>query len=147
MPSDPIATGGSLRVLLIEDRPSDVRLVQEMLKDVSSESFLVQVVGTITDALPRLRSGICDIVLLDLTLPDSRGLATFEQAYEANPDLPILLLTGQSDEKLALQAMRAGAQDYVVKGTVDAHTLGRTIRYAVERKRTEERLRYRIEFE
>jgi len=141
MPSDTPTTADPLRVLLVEDLPADVEFVREMLTEAAAESFVVQVVGNITDALPCLQSGDCDIVLLDLALPDSRGLATFERAHAANPDLPILLLSGRQDEKLALQAMRAGAQDYMVKGTVDSHTLARLIRYAVERKRTEERLR------
>jgi DNA-binding NtrC family response regulator len=84
-----------------------------------------------------LAAGDIDIVLLDLSLPDSLGLDTFTRVYDKAPCLPIIVLTGLDDEELAAKAVREGAQDYIIKGQVDSNLLARAIRYAIERKRAE----------
>ena len=92
-------------------------------------------------ALERLRQETFDVVLLDLGLPDSQGMETLTRTEEASGGLPIVVLTGLDDERFALEAVRAGAQDYLVKGRFNSELLVRTIRYAVERKRAEEEVR------
>jgi signal transduction histidine kinase len=124
-----------MRVLLVEDNPGDARLLREMLpRDV----VLVHV-DRLDAAIPLAVDA--DLVLLDLTLPDSTGLATFRSFHAAAPDVPILVLTGLADEAIAVEAARAGAQDWLVKGRVDEDGIVRAIRYAVERTRLTERLR------
>ena len=82
-----------------------------------------------------------DLVLLDLSLPDSQGFDTFARVHAQAPDLPIVVVTGSNDEMLAVQAVQAGAQDYLVKGEIDSGLLSRAMRYAIERKKTEIALR------
>ena len=132
-------------VLLIEDNPGDARLMQEMLHDLEAESsgygpFHLHHVDRLAAGLEYLDAGTTDIALLDLSLPDSHGLASYTRLQEATPDLPVVVVTGHRDRSLALDAMRAGAQDYLTKGQLDGELLGRALHYAVERKRTEVRL-------
>lgn len=128
------------RVLLIEDNPGDARLLQEMLVEMGSSQFALERAGRLLDALTRLGDTPFDLVLLDLSLPDSHGLETFQRVYQEASCLPIIVLTGLDDESVALQAVREGAQDYLVKGQVDGNLLIRAIQYALERKRTQSRL-------
>jgi two-component system CheB/CheR fusion protein len=128
------------RILLVEDSPSDARLLQFDLSGVKGSTFEVTWVERIEDAISKLRERTFDIGLLDLTLPDSSGIATFTRIHEAAPGLPIVVLTGLDDETAGLDAIRKGVQDYLVKGTVDARTISQAIRYAIERKSTEEAL-------
>jgi PAS domain S-box-containing protein len=129
------------RILLVEDNPGDARLIREMVADAGSAGFDIVWVSKLSAGLERLGHGEIDLVLLDLGLPDSRGLETFFQAYAQAPDIPFVVLTGLDDETLALKAVRQGAQDYLVKGATDAVTLLRAIRYATERKRVQVALR------
>jgi len=135
-----VTTVAPLRILLVEDNPGDVLLLQETLADQQG-AFELENVERLAPALERLRTGGIHLVLLDLTLPDSAGLSTFTAVRTQAPDMPIVVLTGLSDEALAVSTVRDGAQDYLVKGQVDGNLLGRTIRYAFERKRTEAALR------
>lgn len=140
------------KILLIEDNPGDARLIQEMLAEAESGSITIEWVPKLSEGLERLSRGEIDLVLLDLDLPDSRGLDTFLRAYAQAPDVPFVLLTGIDDETLALNAVRKGAQDYLIKGQVDGELLRRAIRYATERKRVEEVLivneeRFRLTFD
>lgn len=130
-----------MRVLLIEDNEDDVYLIREILADRKEARFDVESVDRLDQGLKHLVEGRVDIVLLDLSLPDSHGLGTFEKTHAAGKDLPIIVLTGLDDEGVAMQAMRAGAQDYLVKNRMDGDLLVRAIRYAVERKGTEAALR------
>jgi PAS domain S-box-containing protein len=127
----------SVNILLIEDRSSDVQLVQEMLASVKGFSFTLEHAGQLSTGLQALTRENVDVVLLDLTVPDSRGLETFTRAYAQAPQVPIIVLSGLDDEKLAVQAVREGAQDYLVKGRVDGNAIARAVRYAVERTRVE----------
>lgn len=131
----------SIQALLVEDNPGDTRLLQHMLTDTPFWKALLTCTERLQSALALCRQQSFDIVLLDLSLPDSQGYATFERMRQQIPQTPIILLTGSDDQELALRAVRAGAQDYLVKGESNAALLIRAIRYAMERKRTEEALR------
>lgn len=123
-----------LKILLVEDSPADARLLWEMLRESAIKGrFALDPAVTLKDAISQLSSKKFDLVLLDLMLPDSAGLDTFRAVHKACPDVPVVLLTGLSDENLAARAVREGAQDYLVKGQVDPAVLVRSMRYAVER--------------
>jgi signal transduction histidine kinase/DNA-binding response OmpR family regulator len=133
-----------IRLLLVEDNPGDARLLQETLADIQSAQFDLVVVSRLSEALTVLeQEARFDVMLLDLSLPDSHGLQTFLKVHERARSTPIILLTGLDDAAFAAEAARRGAQDYLVKGQVDGNLLMRTIRYAIERKRAEEALRQR----
>jgi diguanylate cyclase len=127
-----------LSVLLVEDSDAEALLVQEMLREVSDFSFEIIHASRAAEVSPLLmaRSDIA-CVLLDLSLPDARGLSGLMALRESSPALPIVVLTGFDDKEMALQALQQGAQDYIVKGSVDGELLSRSIRYAIERKRLE----------
>ena len=140
-----------LRILLVEDNPADVLLVRTMLREEGLAFELVHA-ETLKAALARLDSRDFDLVLLDLSLPDSEGLDTFLQIRARSRHLPTIVLSGRDDEALALRAVEAGAQDYLVKGRALNKVLAPAIRYAVERARAERKLReaeerYRTLFE
>ena len=122
-----------LKVLLIEDDPDDVLLIEEMLEEAESVSFDLSHTGKIVDGLTLLDADTVDVVLLDLSLPDGQGLETFELVHRHTLDVPIVVLTGLDDEETAVQAMHAGAQDYLVKGRINGDLLVRAVRYAMER--------------
>jgi len=127
-----------IKVLLIEDNPGDARLIQEMLTEAGEAWFQVEYADRLSRGLEHLKNGGVDVVLLDLSLPDSQGLDTFEKVQAQAPAVPVVVLTGFDDETLAVEAMRHGAQDYLVKGDVDSKVLYRAVRYSVERKRAME---------
>jgi len=131
----------AIKVLLIEDNPGDVCLIREMLAEVRGVRFDLECADRLSTGLERLAEGGIDVILLDLGLPDSLGFDTFTTVYAQAPEAPIIVLTGLDDEALAVQAVRAGAQDYLVKGQVDGDLLVRAVRYAIERKRAEETIR------
>jgi signal transduction histidine kinase len=129
--ANPLAIG------LVEDNPGDARLIQEMLRQASMAPFRVDWLSRLDALLPRLEDGAFDVLLLDLGLPDSQGLATFHRVVGRAPRMPIIIISGATDEELATEAVANGAQDYLVKGQIDAFLLQRAIRYAIERKRGE----------
>lgn len=131
----------SIHVLLVEDNPGDARLVDTYLRRADRAEFTLERVDRLDKGLARLQDGGVDVVLLDLTLPDSQGIDTFVQAYAEAPQVPIIVMTGIDDAELARKAVRDGAQDYLVKRQVDTHLLIRSIYYAIERKRFEEHMR------
>ncbi len=126
-----------LKILLIEDNPGDARLIREMLVEARGASFTLETADHLAAGLARLGAGSFDVVLLDLSLPDGQGLQTFERVHAKVPSLPIVVLTGLDDETVAVGAVQAGAQDYLLKGHVDPHELVLAIRYAIERQRLE----------
>ena len=130
-----------IKVLLIEDNPGDTRLIEEMLSEVRGAQFDFNAVDRLATGLARLATGDIDVALLDLGLPDSSGLDTFISAYAQSPQVPIIILSGLNDEALAVESVRRGAQDYMVKGQVDSNLLGRAMHYAIERKQAETALR------
>lgn len=127
----------AINVLVFEDNPADVLFLREALEQDALNTFALTVVERLRDGLSLLTANSYEVVLLDLGLPDSRGLATFEQVQHVAPDLPIVIFSGNTDEQAAILAVRAGAQEYVVKGPVGYAMTGRTIRHAIERKRIE----------
>ena len=134
-------SGKAIRVLLIEDNPGDARLIRELLAEAAIATFSLECVDRLSAGLKRLSEGGIDVILLDLGLPDSQGLDTFATIYDQVRHVPIVVLTGLDDETLAIQAMRAGVQDYLVKGQMDSNLLVHAVRYAIERKQLEEALR------
>ncbi len=104
---------------------------------MNHNSFGFHSAQTLSDGLEKLAEIHPDIILLDLSLPDSQGFETFDRTIAAAPKIPIVMLTGLADDDLAIRAVQAGAQDYLVKGQVDGNLLARTIRYAIERKQSE----------
>jgi PAS domain S-box-containing protein len=131
----------SVRVLLVEDSPSDAQLLCESLGAYPLQEFTIERAEWLDEALRLLTRKSFDVVLLDLTLPDSTGLATCEKVRAAAPHTPVVVLTGADDEQVALQAMRQGIQDYLVKGQLSGGPLGRAVHYAVERQQAENALR------
>jgi two-component system, sensor histidine kinase and response regulator len=121
-------------LLLIEDNPGDVRLVQRLLAATTHNSFRLIIAGRLAEGLIHLNRGKIDVVLLDLSLPDSRGMETATTILAQAGNVPVVVFTGLYDEELGMAAVRAGAQDYLVKGDVDALLLSRALRYAVERQ-------------
>src|SRR5262249_38352654 len=115
-------------VLLVEDNPGDARLIREMLAEAATARLRLLRAETLAAGLEQLARGGVDVVLLDLSLPDSRGLDTFLRTRERAPEVPIVVLSGLSDEELAMRAVHAGAQDYLVKGEVGSDGLGRALR-------------------
>ncbi|KCZ73016.1 putative heme/steroid binding protein [Candidatus Methanoperedens nitroreducens] len=129
-----------VNVLLIEDNPGDARLIKEMLIEAKNISFDIEWKDRLSSGLERITMGGVDVVLLDLILPDSpRGFDTFTRTQAQAPEVPIVVLTGLDDETFAINAVRRGAQDYLIKGKVDSNLLTRTIRYSIARKLGEER--------
>lgn len=124
-----------MKLLLVEDNPPDARIIREMLREAPPEMFDLAVEVRLDDALARIRRARPDVVLMDLGLPDSQGLNTLRAALTADPELPVVVLTGLSDQSFAVEAVRAGAQDYLVKGRISSEMLTRTLHYAVERQR------------
>ncbi len=130
-----------IKVLLIEDNPGDAHLVERYLSGESQTEIQLEHANRVGLGLDTLARKPVDLVLLDLNLPDSRGLETFEKVHSSFPRVPKIVMTGQDDRSQAVEAVRQGAQDYLVKGKVDTELLVRSIRYALERSRFDERLR------
>jgi serine phosphatase RsbU (regulator of sigma subunit) len=122
-------------VLLIEDNRGDARLIQEYLAEVEGITFSLEVSERFATGLERLARGGIDVVLLDLSLPDSRGLDTFVRLHREAPGVPVVVLTSLNDEILAVKAVQEGAEDYLVKGYANSNLLARSLRYAIERFR------------
>jgi len=128
-------------LLLVEDNPSDARLIREMFKDNESlRNTELKHVETMLHAEQYIAAHLTDLILLDMGLPDTQGLTAVRRAHAAAPRVPLVVLTGLDDESLGAQTLQLGAQDYLVKGQIDARGLLRAIHYALERKGMEEAL-------
>jgi len=127
-------------LLVVEDNPGDARLIREMFDEQEAHRTEFTHVECMSDAERHLKDNQVDIILLDLGLPDAQGLEAVRRVRKAAPRTPLVVLTGLDDESLATQALQDGAQDYLVKGQIDARSLLRSLRYAVERKAMEEEL-------
>ncbi|MGK7917971.1 MAG: ATP-binding protein [Prochloraceae cyanobacterium] len=125
------------KILLIEDNLAEARLLQEFLKEANHKQFSLVHVQRLQQALQLLEQESFDAILLDLTLPDSQGLSSLEPLMKKAPSLPIVVLTNMNDDELAIEAVRQGAQDYLVKRQVNAKLLLRSLCYAIERKQAE----------
>jgi len=130
-----------IRVLVVEDNPGDVELIRETLPAAGRPSFALESVERAGEAVARLSRGGVDLVVLDLGLPDGSGPDTFRKVQRVAPAVPIIVLTGNSDEETAIAAVKEGAQDYLVKGQFAGGMLVRAAHYALERKQAEEVLR------
>jgi len=128
------------KLLLIEGDPADAKVIQAALADVRYGPFDVESVRQLSDAYERLGKEGIGAVLVDLFLPDSQGIETFDKLLLAAPHIPILILSGQGDEDIAMQALQRGAQDYLLKGQLTSHSLSRAVRNMIERKTVEEAL-------
>src|SRR5262245_14240334 len=121
MPDDPrqLLPVERVKILLVEDNPGDARLLQELLRERRSGGIDMEHVERLSEALSIVPRKRIDLVLLDLSLPDASGLETVARMHAAAPHIPIVVLTGLADEETALEAVKRGAQDYLVKGQVD----------------------------
>jgi len=142
-----VARPAVVAVLLVEDNPGDARLVELMLSEVDSATFKITRAGRLGEALDTLAGEEFDVVLLDLSLPDASGLDGVNAMRSAAAYLPVVVLSGMNDEDVALNAIQGGAEDYLVKGQGDGDLISRVVRYAIERKRTEERLAYLSQYD
>ena len=135
----------TLRILVVEDNPADAEWIRELLPESGPVVFQTECVVRLAAALDRLESPGIDLVLLDLGLPDSQGLATFRQIRRENPQVPVIVLSGTEDDNLALEAVREGAQDYLGKRQLSEYLLSRAVRYAVERKQAELQIQLQLD--
>ena len=124
-------------VLLVEDSLIDAQLIRRLLRRVTSAYYRVTHVRTLNDAVLSADDLVPDVILADLNLPDSRGTQTVASLQTSYPDIPLVIVSAWEDEAVSLRSVKAGAQDYLVKGHIDGANLHRVIRYAIERKRTE----------
>lgn len=134
-----------LVILLIEDSETDADLVLEAVSQIGTISVEVDWQTRLSDGLERLAKGGVDLVLLDLSLPDSFSLKTLASIQSAAPTIPVVVLSGLDDKDTAIQAVQHGAQDYLVKGIVESSNLLRSMRFAIERKQAEELKRLKLE--
>jgi two-component system, NarL family, sensor histidine kinase UhpB len=132
---------GSINALIIEDNQGDVRLIRAQLAEQNIVTVTFARAERLMEGLSMLSKERFDVVLLDLNLPDSGGLDTVRTFLSKNNTVPVIVLTGLDDDTTGLNAIQVGAQDYLVKGSTDGSLLARTMRYAIERKKTEEALR------
>ncbi|MCW6037838.1 response regulator [Spirulina subsalsa FACHB-351] len=136
----------SLKILLVEDNTDDAELIEELI-NVGSQQYQLtiplQTVPSLNGALHELNTMSFDLILLDLSLPDSNGLETFGKISKQVHNTPVIVLTAYNDSDLAIQAIQAGAQDYLIKGKTGSQTLIRAIFYAIERQRLQDNLRQR----
>ena len=126
-----------IRVLLIEDDQADAFLIKEMLLEPAAGYAVIQHVIRLDEGLRRVAEGAYDLIISDLGLPDSQGMDTVKALVSAARRIPIVVMTGLADHEVGLEAVNAGAQDYLIKGQVTGEMLVRSIRYAIERKRIE----------
>src|ERR1700691_3069369 len=127
-------------LLLVEDNPGDARLLREMFNEQGAHSTDLIHVECVGEAEKYLGDSAVDIIVLDLGLPDAQGMAAVRRTHMAAPHVPLVVLTGLDDEVVAAEALQEGAQDYLIKGQIDARGFLRSLRYAVERKVAEEAL-------
>jgi DNA-binding response OmpR family regulator len=139
VPTGPRATS----ILLVEDNPGDARLLLEALTEASA-AFQLTHVGRLADARYELSEQPFDLVLLDLSLPDSNGLETFTRLHVAAPHVPFVVLTGLADETVGMRAVRAGAQDFLIKGTMGSEALVRALAHAIVRHRARRPIEERV---
>lgn len=131
----------AIKLLLIEDSRAQTRLLKQMLAEVQGARFEIEGAERLSDGLSALAKGSFDVVLLDLCLPDASGLDTLVSIHCQHPHVPVVVLTGLDDESVAMEAVKLGAQDYLLKGQVQGPMLARAIRYSIERKGAEERIK------
>ena len=132
------ASDANIHILLIEDKPTDILLIKRMLSTIVN--FTIEQVARLSAGLERLDQGDIDVILMDIVLPDGDGIESIKKVYTMFPGVPIVVLTGFPDEATGIRAIQEGAQDYLVKGRINADALIRILRYSIERKKTREEL-------
>jgi len=125
------------KILLVEDNPGDKRLVQEAFREIADLQSEIVHCQTVRQALESLAGGRPDVALIDLGLPDAQGLEAVRRIHDAAPEVPIVVLTMLNDESLGMQALKEGAQDYLIKTHIDWRTIWRALTYAIERQRVQ----------
>ncbi len=135
----------TIEILLFEDNPGDTGLIEAMLEEFTDFAYKLNNVETLDEGLHLLKERQFDVILLDLGLPDSEGINTFLDVHITSPATPIIILTGLTDEKIGINAVKKGAQDYLVKGQVESRLLERSIKYSMERKKAEKELKETVE--
>src|SRR3970040_1754111 len=131
-----------MRVLAVEDNPDDTQFLRACLNREAAKSIELTHASSMQAAVAAILHGTFDVILLDLNLPDARGHECVEKIQHANAEIPIVVLSGQGDEDFAVEILNRGVQDYLVKWEGDGRIILRSIRYAIERKRSESRLNY-----
>ena len=131
----------NIKILLIEDNPGDARLIREILQEINGESLDLKWMKKLADAIVCLKKEEFDIILTDLSLPDSQDLNTLRQLLSQTQSRPIVILTGLDDMTFALKAVKEGAQDYLLKENLNSFSLNRSIQYAIERQKAQETVR------
>jgi two-component sensor histidine kinase/CheY-like chemotaxis protein len=127
-----------VEILLFEDNPGDASLIEEMLEEFADFPYELKNVATLNEGLSLLKELPFNLILTDLGLPDSDGIDTFRDIYARNSRIPIIIFTASNNEKIGLETVKRGSQDYLVKGQVDGRLLTRSIQYSIERKKIEE---------
>ncbi len=122
-----------INILLVEDNPGDARLLDVYLRSSFNNTFNLYTTALLSKGLELLEQHLFNIIILDLSLPDSSGLDTFKRMHAHSPQIPIIVLTGYEDETTGLNAMKLGAQDFLIKGKVNGKELSRSINYSIER--------------
>jgi two-component system cell cycle response regulator len=125
------------KILLVEDNPGDKRVVQEAFREIAELQSEIVHCDTLKQALESLAGGRPDVVLIDLGLPDAQGLEAVRRIHDAAPEVPLVVLTVLNDESLGMQALKEGAQDYLIKTHIDWRTIWRALCYAIERQRVQ----------
>lgn len=145
IPKEDIMKQRTIKILMIEDNMGDAMLISEMLKETKNKHLILHHNVQLSSGIERLNNTNYDVILLDLGLPDSLGLDTLRRLYSRIKTIPIIILTGMDDEELGYKAVKMGAQDFLIKGQIDCNLLLRSIRYSIERKKTEEIIREKEE--
>ncbi len=135
-------SSGGIHILQVEDNPGDARLISEYIREASTEAVYFKQAQRLSEAEALVGQETFDVILLDLTLPDSSGLDTLHRMQTSAPSHPIVVLSGIDNEQNAIKAVQSGAQDYLVKGKGDGDLILRSIRYAIERKQSAEDLAF-----
>ncbi|OGV72912.1 MAG: hypothetical protein A3K19_20800 [Lentisphaerae bacterium RIFOXYB12_FULL_65_16] len=128
-------------MLLVEDDPDHAFLIGKTLASTSPDRFELKHCARLDQGIAEIEAGAADVVLLDLCLPDSKGIDTLVTLCEKKPDLPVIVLTGAKDEEMAVEAVRRGAQDYLLKDRINSYILSHVVMFAVERKKRQDLLR------
>ncbi len=131
----------NINLLIIEDNPGDVRVLEEIFKKIRDFYFNLDFCIRLSDGIKKLEKTEFDLILLDLSLPDSKKTETLSTLLDKNPNVPIVILTGLNDKREAIDSVRKGAQDYLIKGEINEAVLSRSILYAIERFKIEEKLK------
>ncbi|MDP6354349.1 MAG: response regulator [Planctomycetota bacterium] len=126
-------SGRTLNVLVIEDNPTDAELIQLALGDADGATFHIEEAGRLADGFQIIEQKRIDVILLDLNLPDSSGLATLRTVLQAAPQIPVVVLTGVDDDKVSEEACQMGAHDYIAKNLLNSFSLPHSLRYAILR--------------